>query len=193
MLIGTLLGKCVCLAVALYAYRREVQVELWFRPVPIPQALVSVIAVILIGISSLLASRFLADYLLSPSGGLHHMVDVLVNVWSKLTLSESINFLGAVVLMTNLLLVPMYEEFMFRSVLHAIFRKWFGERTAILFVAIVFSLFHLDIPSPIPVPAFIISIALSMLALRTRSLIPGCIAHGVINYAALIFSAGQRA
>ena len=192
MLVGTLIGKCVCTTLALYAFSGETRLQLKFRPISMPQLLVSSILLIVIGVLVLSANFLLPKYMHSPVTGLNHVMDVIVNTWSKLAPTVGINFLGAVVLLRNLVVIPIYEEFMFRSVLHTIFRKWCGEPAAILCVAIVFSLFHLDIPTPIPVAAFLFSIALSVVALRVRSLIPGCIAHGVVNFVAMIVYAGQK-
>ena len=74
---------------------------------------------------------------------------------------------------------PIAEELIFRGVLMPAFAQRFGTRIAIVVSALVFSLYHLSPPQLIP--AFISGLALGALATRTRSLVPGMIAHAANN------------
>lgn len=77
---------------------------------------------------------------------------------------------------------PVAEELMFRGNLLPAFSargKWFG----VIAVAIIFSLYHLNPPQFIP--AFVSGVAVNLLAIRTRSIVPGIVAH-VANNAMII-------
>jgi membrane protease YdiL (CAAX protease family) len=74
---------------------------------------------------------------------------------------------------------PLAEEILFRGVLMQAFAQRFGTGVGITVSALMFSLYHLSPPQLIP--AFFSGLALGALATRTRSLLPGMIAHAANN------------
>ena len=79
--------------------------------------------------------------------------------------------------MSIVILVPLIEELIFRSVLiHRWSRKW-STRTAVILSAIIFGVGHLD-----PIGAFTFGIVASLLYIKTKSLWVPLAAHAFNNF-----------
>jgi membrane protease YdiL (CAAX protease family) len=78
------------------------------------------------------------------------------------------------------------EELAFRGALQGALEKIAGPRGAILVSAVLFGLIHLQ-PAGYRVPfAILLGLALGALRRRTGSVVPGMIAHGVLNTTTLL-------
>jgi sodium transport system permease protein len=76
-------------------------------------------------------------------------------------------------------LPALCEELVFRGVLLSSLGRWLGPGLALYLSAAVFGLVHLD---PVrPLFSFVLGLALGLLRLRTASLLPPAIVHGVFN------------
>jgi membrane protease YdiL (CAAX protease family) len=80
------------------------------------------------------------------------------------------------------------EELAFRGAVLGALRKVTGAAGAVAGSAVIFGLIHLQ-PAGYRVPfALILGVALGLLRLRTGSVIPGMIAHGVLNTTTLLIT-----
>jgi membrane protease YdiL (CAAX protease family) len=78
------------------------------------------------------------------------------------------------------------EELAFRGALLGAIREAIGPRSAVILSAVLFGAIHLS-PGGYRVPfALLLGLALGALRLRTGSVIPGMIAHGVLNATTLM-------
>lgn len=187
LIVGSLLGRCACLSLAIYMFWWNPSWELRFRVPPLSRVLIYSILLALVGISSFLANLFFSKHLQSPLNGAGQFADQLVLLTARMQVSHwNTNALGYLVLISSVIIGPIFEEIMFRGLLHAILRKWFESGVSVLIVAVVFAAFH----EKIPLAAFVISIAFSAVAIRTRSLISGCIGHGATNIVAVTIGLG---
>ncbi|HXX37620.1 MAG TPA: CPBP family intramembrane glutamic endopeptidase [bacterium] len=81
--------------------------------------------------------------------------------------------------------VPIGEEIFFRGLVFGALRRRMNLHTAVLLSALFFSAAHLE---PIEfLPIMLLGVVLAYAYDRTGSLVPGMIAHGVNNLAALFF------
>lgn len=189
LVFGLLVQKFASLVVAICLFNHEPQVDLQMRRLPFFQTAIIASVLSLVGIACLLANIFFTKYLTLSYAGVSQFADVLAKIFfNALASSWSVNFLGALAILNSTVVVPIFEEFMFRVVLYAIFRKRYSPTISVLLVAITFALFHMKLPFA----AFFFSIALSVAVLRMRSLFPGCIAHGIANYVAMSIVFGQK-
>lgn len=80
------------------------------------------------------------------------------------------------------------EELAFRGALLGALQKVTGPRGAVIASAVLFGLIHLQ-PAGYRVPfALILGLALGVLRLRTGSVVPGMIAHGVLNTTTILIT-----
>ncbi len=80
------------------------------------------------------------------------------------------------------LLIPMCEELLFRGILLEVATPW----VALPLSSLLFALAHgLNLYA---FGLFVFGFALGLLTLRTRSLLPAMVAHGVFNAISLIFA-----
>lgn len=80
------------------------------------------------------------------------------------------------------------EELAFRGALLGALRKVAGAGGAVVISAVLFGLIHLQ-PAGYRVPfALLLGLALGVLRLRTGSVVPGMIAHGVLNTTTLLIT-----
>jgi membrane protease YdiL (CAAX protease family) len=86
------------------------------------------------------------------------------------------------VLMAGAVIAPIVEEIYFRGFVFRAYLDQKGPRQAFLFSAGLFALVHLNLPALLPI--FAIGLLLSFLYLRTGSILPAIVAHGVNNAAA---------
>ena len=82
------------------------------------------------------------------------------------------------------LVAPVVEEFIFRGLLLTRWSLRWGTTSGILVSSLLFALLHTD-----PVGAFAFGVVLSLLYIRTRTLLVPMIAHGLNNLLAVVFSA----
>jgi membrane protease YdiL (CAAX protease family) len=80
--------------------------------------------------------------------------------------------------------IPVGEELFFRGLLLRGFLLRYGPRPALVLTAALFALVHLN-PWGL-VSIFLVGILLGWLVLRTGSLWPACLAHGLYNLAAVV-------
>lgn len=87
---------------------------------------------------------------------------------------------------------PLAEELVFRGMLLPALVRRFGAVRGVVMVSVLFSLFHLN-PAQL-IPAFVSGLGLGALALRSRSIVPGIVAHAINNsVAVLLFWSGLDA
>lgn len=83
---------------------------------------------------------------------------------------------NAIAVFTLLVFAPIVEEVLFRGFLLARWQAKYGTKRAILFSSVLFGLLHFD-----PIGALLFSVVLSLMALRTGSLLGPIIAHAANN------------
>jgi len=84
------------------------------------------------------------------------------------------------VVVTALVLAPLFEEVIFRGLLYTMFRRW-GRWTAILATAALFGLIHIDTPTAC-VPLAVLGGVLAWMVESTGSLVPSITAHAAFNF-----------
>ncbi len=92
------------------------------------------------------------------------------------------NFGGYLVNVLMVVLIPAVgEEFFFRGVLQKIFHRWFGNaHVAIIFVAIIFSAFHMQFYGFLP--RFALGLLFGYLLLWSGNIWYPVLAHGINNF-----------
>ncbi|GAA0182120.1 hypothetical protein SH2C18_45530 [Clostridium sediminicola] len=90
------------------------------------------------------------------------------------------------VLFSTTIIAPIFEEIIMRGIILEGFLNKYKHRTAIILSALLFGLFHLNIPQF--VNAFIMGIIFGIIYYKTRSLILCIVAHMVNNTFAIIIA-----
>jgi sodium transport system permease protein len=81
------------------------------------------------------------------------------------------------------------EEIAFRGALLGSFRKHVGDAGAVVASAMLFGLIHV-VPGGYRIPfTFVLGLALGLMRLRTGSILPGAVAHAVLNATTVIVEA----
>lgn len=91
-----------------------------------------------------------------------------------------------IILGSAIILAPLFEEIVFRGMVHTVMRRAIGptHRWAAVFVAaLIFTLIHLSVWPPALAGIFILGVVFSWLYERTGSLAPSFIVHAVFNAA----------
>ena len=78
----------------------------------------------------------------------------------------------ALLLLTAVVLAPLFEEVVFRGTLLPVLAARFGSSTAVLLSALVFALAHLSVGELAPLT--VLGIGLGLLRLRGGRLLPWC-------------------
>ena len=85
----------------------------------------------------------------------------------------------ALLLITTVLLAPLFEEVVFRGVLLPVLAKEFGNWSGVLISALIFALAHLSV-GELP-PLFVLGIGLGLLRLTSARLFPCILMHSLWN------------
>ena len=94
-------------------------------------------------------------------------------------IAESESWLKAALILMSVLVVPLYEEIVFRGVIFPfLLRKW-GFAPSVIMVSAAFGLIHFHIPSLFPL--FLLSVALCIAYYRTGSLWISIGFHALFN------------
>jgi membrane protease YdiL (CAAX protease family) len=105
-----------------------------------------------------------------------------IQTYQGVRAATTVELLGLIV--AGGVLAPIAEEAFFRGYVFTAYRKTRGRVIAYLLSAGLFAIVHFNLPA---VPAiFVIGLGFAFLYDRTRSLIPGIIAHGMNNSLAFI-------
>jgi sodium transport system permease protein len=85
---------------------------------------------------------------------------------------------------------PVFEELLFRGLLHSTLRARLGQGVALILTALIFALMHdtgqtLHDPRSFPLPIFYLGIVLGLIRERTGSVVPGMAVHALNNFIAL--------
>ncbi len=135
----------------------------------------SVLPGLLFGLLMFVASSLL-EYLLSRLG-IHQTQNALFESVRRASLREF-----ALVLAAGAVLAPIAEEVYFRGFVFRAYLNQKGPWQAFLFSSGLFALVHLNLPALLPI--FAMGLLLAYLYIRTGSIVPAIIAHGVNNAAA---------
>lgn len=81
-------------------------------------------------------------------------------------------------------LAPLSEEVFNRGFTYTILRKRYGKFIGVILSSLFFVVLHFDIWNAVYL--FVMSIGLTLLFERTKSLVPGITAHALINLSAII-------
>lgn len=87
------------------------------------------------------------------------------------------------------LVVPIVEEILYRGLLHALLRKRYGVKKALIFSSLIFGLMHGV--GFVMVFAILAGLGLALLYEKTGSLAPCIVAHSVGNLASVVLSIVQ--
>lgn len=129
------------------------------------------------GLAAGLGIKVLADaivFVASQFGEIRPNNPFLVYDWLKEPSLERLAFIGLVVVAA-----PVVEELLYRGVLYGSLRHRVGTPLAAAFSAAVFAVVHLE-PTLWP-PLFAVGVGLALVFERTGSLVPGMLAHAVVN------------
>ena len=121
-----------------------------------------------------------------PLEGLGNLAQWEQQQWSN-SMPESLGD-GTIILLgfVMLILMPVGEEILFRGIAYIGFAGRFGQAKGMVLSALLFAVLHGYIRSFIPlvlggVPIFLMGLTLVWLYIRTKSLIPCIITHGLVN------------
>ena len=87
------------------------------------------------------------------------------------------------------IVVPIFEEIIFRGLIHSLLRKRYGFKKALVISSIFFGLMHGI--GAVTIFAIVAGLGLALLYEKTGSLAPGMVAHSVGNLISVVFSALQ--
>jgi membrane protease YdiL (CAAX protease family) len=99
--------------------------------------------------------------------------DPIIIIWSKGPLFGAANLINFCLIV---IIVPVFEEFVFRGLLLSRWSKKWGTRRAILFSSIIFGIGHVDI-----IGGVFFGYVMAVLYIKTRSLIIPILVHGTNN------------
>lgn len=88
-----------------------------------------------------------------------------------------------ILLATDIVLIPVVEELLFRGILFGSFCRSASYQAAIVCSAVIFTLSHLMISWP---SVFVIGILLAWIYWRTNNLVVTMVIHGTINFGGLL-------
>lgn len=94
-------------------------------------------------------------------------------------------FYNLILLLTTIIIAPIFEEFMLRGVALKVFSRY-GSRFAILSTALLFALIHGNLLQGIPM--FFFGSLLAIITLKSQSLYPAIFIHFVNNALAMVMS-----
>lgn len=115
----------------------------------------------------------------------------ILYIWSQFFINIKLNqwpFLDSYIYIFGLvILTPFVEECVFRGFMYSPFQRKIGEVGSICLTSIIWAVAHFQIKSLLSL--FVIGIILCYLYKRTKSLIPGIIAHSMMNISNLLIYA----
>lgn len=102
-------------------------------------------------------------------------------------IAEQGRFTQKVMLITNVTIVtPVSEEILFRVFLFLFLKRYSGTKTAVALSALIFAFGH-GVPMLIPY-YFVVAVVFSVVYIKTKSIYPAILSHGLMNLIAISFS-----
>ena len=93
---------------------------------------------------------------------------------------------ASVILMgfVTLILTPVGEEMLYRGIMYTALANRFGDQKGLLLSSLLFALLHGSVLRFIPL--FVMGLALALLSVRTKSIIPAIITHSCVNLISVV-------
>ena len=118
-----------------------------------------------------LLTSWLMNVIVGDQGGSNPLLELVLGSRDSIAL--------ALLLITTVLLAPLFEEVVFRGVLLPVLAKEFGNWSGVLISALIFALAHLSV-GELP-PLFVLGIGLGLLRLTSARLFPCILMHSLWN------------
>ncbi|WP_320676443.1 CPBP family intramembrane glutamic endopeptidase [Prochlorococcus sp. MIT 1300] len=150
---------------------RPLEGWLQWRFRPFPSAFVKAIQGWLMVMPPVLLTGWLITKLVGDQGGSNPLLELVLNSKDPLAL-----FLLVV---TTVLLAPLFEEIIFRGVLLPVLAKSFGQFWGVVTSALIFAMAHLSVGELAPL--MVLGIGLAMLRLSSGRLFPCVLMHALWN------------
>jgi membrane protease YdiL (CAAX protease family) len=170
-LVGSSVSECILVVTAGWGFKRQP----WGKLFEWPQSMTGRMMVAVVGGAVLLAFAIDITYFLVFRWSFGHEP----SQWMQSYIFAVLSLSPALVVVSVVLIGPIFEEVLFRGLIYTSLHKRFGSRTAITVSAALFGALHLSISNYVPLA--LIGVILACLREETGSIVPPVLTHIVFN------------